>query len=160
MNRKFLLVLVVAVLAEVAAVEAIIYFQQSQLGCFDICGCGACAPQGKEALNIDSFLLNSPTNASLVLRNVGSLTVSLESYSVKDSSGNQWQSSRWRNATTPGPTISPNTSAPTIITIGQGCGGCSYSGTPGAFTQFSTGKIYTIIDVSARNNQFTFTITV
>ena len=159
MNRRFLLVLTVAILGEVAAVEAFIYWQQqTSLGCFDVCGCGACQPAGREALNMDLFQVNSSTNVSLNLRNVGSISLSLQVYLVKDSAGDQWQSDQWQNVSTPGPTLSPNSVATTVITIGQSCNSCSYTGATGAFSQFTSTKYYTVEVVTARNDPFTFTI--
>src|SRR5712664_724435 len=159
MNRTFLIILSVAIIGMVAAVGGFIYWQQSNtLACLTVCGCGACQPTGREALSMDSFHLNSPTNVSLTLKNVGTLSLSLQEYFVKDSGGNQWQSYQWEYASTQGPTLSPNTVATAMITIGQSCSNCSYSGTPGAFSQFISGKSYTVEVVTARNNQFNFLI--
>src|SRR6266571_2552216 len=158
MNRRFLIVLSVAIIGMVAAVGVFIYWQQANtLACLTVCGCGACQPTGREALNMVSFQLNSPTNVSLTVKNVGNLSLALQEYFVKDSAGDQWQSgNRWQNVTTSGPTLSPNMVATAIVMIGQSCSSCSYTGTSGAFSYFSSGKSYTVEVVTARNNQFTF----
>ncbi|TMI57304.1 hypothetical protein E6H18_05265, partial [Candidatus Bathyarchaeota archaeon] len=45
---------------------------------------------GKEAMNIENSAFNSVYNVTLDLRNTGSSSITLNSYYVKDSSGNQW----------------------------------------------------------------------
>jgi len=118
---------------------------------------------GNEALSMDSYSYNNSTSVALVLRDAGTAAVSLQSYYVKDSTGDQWQNT----AFTAGP-IAPNTAlsvnlgipSSTSSTTGSGCAGnCLYQGTAGAFTGFVSGYSYTVIVVTTRNNQFTFTIT-
>jgi hypothetical protein len=107
---------------------------------------------GKEALNMDSNSFSSTTNVTLFIRNSGSIVVTLQSYYVKDSSGNSYQYNSWA-----GPTIAPNIVTPTNFLIGIACGtNCILTGS--AFT-FSTGSSYTVLVVTSRNNQFTFTVT-
>ncbi len=85
---------------------------------------------GMEALNMEASSFNSTnTNAVLDLRNTGSTTISLASYYVKDSSGNQWALTSWN-----GPTINSNAVAAVGIAIGSACSSCTYSGASGAFT--------------------------
>jgi flagellin-like protein len=118
---------------------------------------------GNESLNMDSYSYNNATSVAMYIRDSGSAAVSLQSYYIKDSSGNQWQNT----AFTAGP-INPNSvlqvnlgiPSSTSSTTGSGCAGnCIYSGTSGAFTSFQSGYSYTVIVVTTRNNQFTFTIT-
>ena len=97
-----------------------------------------------------SFSLNSTTAVTLDLENSGNVSISFIAYSVRDSSGNQYTLTPWS-----GPTISPQTSAPTLILIGSSCPSCVLSGS--AFT-FTPGNSYTITLVTSRNNQFTFTL--
>jgi hypothetical protein len=78
----------------------------------------------------------------------------LASYYVMDSNGDQWALVSWN-----GPNIAPNTVGIADIKIGTSCPSCTYSGNAGAFTQFTPGYSYTIKVVTARNNQFSYTIT-
>jgi hypothetical protein len=108
---------------------------------------------GKEALNMDSnsFSTNN-TVVSVFIRNSGSVGVTLQSYYVKDSSGNSYQYGTWS-----GPTIAVNAVNPTNFQINTSCGGnCVLTGS--AFT-FTTGNSYTVLVVTSRNNQFTFSVT-
>ena len=109
---------------------------------------------GRESLNLESFAFTSNTHVTLYIRNTGSASVSLVGYYVKDSSGNQWALISWS-----GPTIAVNAVANTVINIGTSCSSCTYSGTSGGFTQFIAGYSYTITIITARNNQFTFSVT-
>ena len=107
---------------------------------------------GKEALNLENYSFTNNTMAVLYIRNTGSITVSLVTYYVKDASGDTYSNTAWI-----GPTISVNALAQAnfdINTAGNHCG-CTLSGT--AFT-FVAGNSYTITVVTARNNQFIFTI--
>jgi hypothetical protein len=108
-------------------------------------------PSGtREALALDSYTFASGTNLTLFLRNLGNVSVSLVSYYVKDSSGNQYALTGWA-----GPTINPNTATPVMILIGPSCPGCTLVGS--AFT-FTPGFSYTITIITSRNNQFSFTV--
>ena len=107
---------------------------------------------GKEALNMDSNSFTSTTNVTLYIRNSGSVGVTLQSYYVKDASGNSYQYNNWA-----GPNINPSAVFPANFLIGATCGSnCVLTGT--AFT-FTTGNSYTVLVVTSRNNQFTFTVT-
>ncbi len=109
---------------------------------------------GTEGLSLDSYSFTSGTNVTLNLRNIGTVSTTLASYYVVDSAGDQWALTSWT-----GPSVAPNAVGQANILIGSSCPSCTYSGTPGAFTQFSAGNSYTIVIVTARNNQFRFTIT-
>src|SRR3989475_455355 len=68
-------------------------------------------PVPKETLNYDSFAYGPASNITIYIRNSGSATVSLQTYYVKDNSGNQYTSpSSW----TFGP-IQPNGENATLI---------------------------------------------
>jgi hypothetical protein len=108
---------------------------------------------GREALNLESSSFANNTNVILYLRNTGTASLSLTSYYVKDSSGNQWALTSWT-----GPSINVNALGIATIAIGASCSSCVYSGSSGAFTQFTAGYSYTITVVTARNNQFVFTV--
>ncbi len=106
---------------------------------------------GKEALNQDTAAaFSSSTNVTIYVRNTGTVGVTLASYYVKDSNGNSYQWTSW-----PGPSINPNAVNPTAFTIGGSCSSCVLIGS--AFT-FISGNSYTVLVVTSRNNQFTFTV--
>jgi hypothetical protein len=117
-----------------------------------------------ESLGMDSYSYNNSTSVALYIRNSGSAPVSLGTYYIKDSSGDQWSDTAY----TGGP-IAPSTALAVYIGIpnggtsggtGNGCAGnCVYSGTPSAFNGFLSGYSYTVILVTAYNNHFSFTIT-
>ncbi len=121
---------------------------------------------GKEAMNIENSAFNSAYNVTLDLRNVGSASITLNSYYVKDSSGNQWSRLAWQTDSSgqhPG-AIAPNALGIVYVSIGTGAAGtggqCGSGCTPtGTFTQFNTGNSYTVVVVTSRNNQFSFTVT-
>ena len=102
------------------------------------------------------------TNATINIRNAGSLSVVLTSYYVSDSNGNTWAltSSPWTaGGKNPTLTIAPNAVLPVVFFIGNGCASpntCTLSGT--GFTSFTSGS-YTVKVVTSRNNPFTFTVT-
>src|SRR5260370_29417273 len=121
---------------------------------------------GKEAMNIENYAFNSVYNVTLDLRNTGSASITLNTYYFKDTSGNQWSrltlqtdSSGQHPAA-----ITPNALGIVYVSIGNGATGsgcqCGSGCTPtGTFTQFSTGFSYTIVVVTSRNDQFSFTVT-
>ncbi|OLD34637.1 MAG: hypothetical protein AUI50_05790 [Crenarchaeota archaeon 13_1_40CM_2_52_14] len=92
---------------------------------------------------------------------------------MKDATGNQYARTAWAtdsnnvgNNRPPAAGINPNGLGTLFITIGTGtspagqCGAsCTYSGTAGAFPTFNSGFAYTIVVVTSRNNQFSFTVT-
>ncbi len=85
--------------------------------------------------------MNSPTSVTLRIIDTGSVAVSLESYYAKDSNGQTYASNNWS-----GPNIGPNTTVSVNIIIDGR-----------AFT-FQAGSYYTILLVTGRNNQYTFTV--
>ncbi len=110
-------------------------------------------PVPKETLNYDSFAYQT-NNVTIYIRNSGSAIVTLQTYYVKDNSGNQYTSpSSW----TAGP-ISPNAVNATVIKIGTQCSTCTYSGAGTGFT-FVGGNSYTITVITTRNNQFSWSLT-
>jgi len=108
-------------------------------------------PSVFEALSLDSYSFISSTNVTLYIRDTGSVNVILASYYVKDASGDQYAKTVWS-----GPNIPPSQVVATVFLIGSSCSSCTLVGTP--FT-FVAGYSYTIVVVTSRNNQFTFTIT-
>jgi len=114
-------------------------------------------PVPKETLNYDSFAYGPTSNITIYIRNSGSATVNLQTYYVKDNSGNQYTSPSSPSPWTFGP-IQPNGVNATLIKIGSLCSTCTYSGSTPQFT-FVNGNSYTITVVTTRNNQFTWTLT-
>ena len=131
---------------------------------------------GKEAINMESASFGSNYNLTLNLRNTGSQSISLNSYYVKNATGGQWAQLSWQTQAHPPAAIQPNALGIVYIAIGttgtsgagaQGTAGpcnssgtttpCSESGT--GFGTFTSGYQYTIIVVTSRNNQFSFTVT-
>ena len=105
-------------------------------------GCIVTPCPGQESLNVETSQVNSPTNMTLNVRNVGSVSTTFNSYIVKDSVGNQYTKSNWS-----GPTLNPNSLLAICIVIDGS-----------AFT-FQSKSSYTVTLVTLRNNLFSFTIT-
>ncbi len=105
-------------------------------------GCIVTPCPGQESLNVETSQVNSPTNVTLNIRNVGSVSTTFNSYIVKDSDGNQYTKSNWS-----GPTLNPNSLLAINIVIDGS-----------AFT-FQSKSSYTVTLVTLRNNLFSFTIT-
>ena len=104
---------------------------------------------GKEALSMEQYTFANNTRATLYIRNIGTASVLFASYYVKDSAGNQYSKTSWAAATS----AAPNALATSTIDIGAIC--CTLQGS--SYT-FSAGASYTVVIVTTRNNQFTFTI--
>jgi hypothetical protein len=110
-------------------------------------------PPAIESLKLTSYQFVNSTTLSLILQNTGNTTVTLQSYTVSDASGNSWSLSGFT-----GPVIIPNGFGTAIILIGANCPGCVYGGIPGLFFQFNAGQSYTVTVTTTRNNQFSFTV--
>ena len=109
-------------------------------------GCGPSPPPPVERIAFDSIHVNSPTNVTLTLSNAGTPTSALVEYFVKDSYGNMYSNTTWAGPTlSAGATVSVN-----ILVSGK------LSGQP---FQIQSGHTYSIIVVTSRNNQFTYTFT-
>jgi FlaG/FlaF family flagellin (archaellin) len=108
---------------------------------------------GQESLNYvtNSGAFGSSTNMTAYINNLGSANTTLVTYYVKDANGNSYQ----YNYNT-GPTIAPNKSVAINFPIGASCPSCTLTGT--AYT-FTSGYAYTVLMITSRNNQFTFSVT-
>src|SRR2546422_4921059 len=106
---------------------------------------------GKEALSLENTSFTNGTYTDLFIRNVGTASVSFVTYYVKDANQNQYSRTTWTGAPT---NQAVNALVTTHINIGAQCS-CALSGT--AFT-FAPGNSYTVVVITSRNNQFTFTI--
>jgi hypothetical protein len=91
------------------------------------------------------------TKVAVDLLNDGNGTVTLTSYQVTDTSGNEYALTNWN-----GPSLAPNSVTTTIFSIGSSCSLCTLYGS--AFT-FTSGHQYTIRVVTGRGNIFAFTVT-
>ena len=107
-----------------------------------------------ESLVLSSHQFVNGTSLSLILQNTGSTLVTLQSYVIRDSSGDTWSLSSLA-----GPGIAPNGFGTVIILIGANCPGCVYGGIPGLFQQFTIGQSYTVTVTTTTNNSFPFTVT-
>ena len=104
-------------------------------------GCLVTPCPGRESLNIETSQVNSPTNLTLSVRDVGSVGITLTSYIVKDSLGNQYAKVNWTT-----PFMNPNQLVAINIIIDGS-----------AFT-FQSKNTYNMALTTARNNTFTFTL--
>jgi len=114
---------------------------------------------GQENLSLEACSpcsFTSGTNVTMSIRELGTVNVTLTSYFVKDSSGNQYSRISWGAPNAP-PVIAPNQVKGIIVLINAGCGSsCTLTGN--AFT-FTSGYSYTITMVTSRNTQFSFWVT-
>ena len=110
---------------------------------------------GQENLNYvtNSGAFGSSTNLTAYINNLGSANTTLVTYYVKDSNGNSYQ---YNYNTGAGPTIAPNKNVPINFPIGASCPSCTLTGS--AYT-FTSGYAYTVLMITSRNNQFTFSVT-
>ncbi len=114
---------------------------------------------GKEALSLENTSFSGNATAAMSIRNIGTASITMVTYYVKDNSGNQYASGITGFAWLGAPSgIAANGLAATTINIGATCdGNCQYTGTSPHFA-FVAGNSYTVIIVTSRNNQFTFTV--
>jgi FlaG/FlaF family flagellin (archaellin) len=110
---------------------------------------------GQESLNYvtNSGAFSNSTSLTAYINNLGTANATLATYYVKDPNGNSYQ---YNYNTGAGPTIAPNGNIPITFKIGASCSTCTLSGT--AYT-FTSGYSYTVLMVTTRNNQFTFSVT-
>ncbi len=150
-NKKAISTILAALLMVVIVVVASVMVYAWSTG---LLGSLLVTPQaGKEALSAEASSFPSGTAiGTLNLRNVGTASVSLVTYYVKDASGNTWTLQSWST----GPSIPVNGVNATSIKIAGQCSGCTLSGS--GFTTFSGGNSYTVTVITSRNNQFVFTV--
>src|SRR5207245_10832824 len=96
---------------------------------------------------------HSRTNLTLSLRNSASTPMSFQTYRVSVISGDMWTLANWT-----GPTLSPGSTSPAVISIGSSCNACAYKGIIDLFQQFVPTHTYLITITTKLNTQFTFTI--
>lgn len=103
-----------------------------------------------EALNFQSYSIDSTTQMTLSIMNYGNVNTRFVSYYVTDANSDQYSLVSWN-----GPTINQGQTGTVTLLIGASCGGCVLSGSP---FNFVNGNSYRIILVTALNNQYTLTM--
>jgi hypothetical protein len=103
-----------------------------------------CPPS--EALTIESSQVTSPTSVTLTLRNLGYKQAALVTCYVKDAGGDTYSQNF-----SPQPVLNTNSQSTISIVLSNKVSGQSFT--------FQQGKYYTIVMITARNNQFTYTLT-
>ena len=117
---------------------------------------------GKDAITMEFNGFNTNFNLTMNLRNQGTASVTLASYYVKDSNGNQWSRSNWQTDTAPNhPLAIPAGQLGVVFILLGGSGpcntsSCSYTGTGSGFA-YTTGNTYYVTIITARGTQFQFT---
>jgi hypothetical protein len=104
-----------------------------------------------EQISLEYASFSNDTVVNLSIRDIGTSPITLKSYYVNDYTGNQYTNANWQ-----GPTFTPTNQTNAIIAISTACPSCTNSGTP---FLFQSGYPYTIILVTATNEQFSFMIT-
>jgi len=142
-SRLVRVLLIGSLIGAVVGAGMVLLIQYEMVGGSRTCGGGGLVTPcpGREALSMDSYKLNSPTNVTLNMWNTGTAQFSLVAYYVKDSPGDLFGNSYWS-----GPSMAPNAHVPGNIVIDGK-----------AFT-FQTANDYTITVVTSRNQQFTLSI--
>ncbi|HET7405433.1 MAG TPA: hypothetical protein VFJ63_04885 [Candidatus Bathyarchaeia archaeon] len=107
-----------------------------------------------EALNVDYTSFSSGTTMSMFVRNTGSTPITLTTYYVKDSLGNEYTRANWVSPTF-SPTTLANSTGGLSILINNACSTCALTGS--SFL-FQSGNAYTVTLITTRNGQFTFSI--
>jgi hypothetical protein len=92
-------------------------------------------------LTMESYKVNSPTNATLTIVNTSPLSIGFSYYIVSQSNNAQFTHDNWTE-----PILPPNHVLDANILVS------------GATFTFQSGTSYTITIVTTRNNPFTFTI--
>jgi hypothetical protein len=107
----------------------------------------------KEAISLElANFQPANNNVSLFLRNTGPVPVTLISYYVKDAGGNQYARTVWANQQP----VAPITLGTFQLLINSACSPpCTLTGA--AFT-FQPGNAYTIVVLSSRGSQFSFSV--
>ena len=141
-TRSILIVALVGIITAAATYAVLIVTNQYlPTGSSGPLTCGGPCP-GSEALNMETYQVNTPTNLTMNIRDTGSAAISLVAYYVENSNQRQYSTIAWS-----GPTIVPNALIPINIII------------DGNASTFQSGNSYTIVIMTSTTNQFTFTTT-
>src|SRR6266566_1157548 len=103
-----------------------------------------------EAISYQSFSIDSGTQVTLTVQNLGGANMRFLSYYVVNGSLNQYNLASWN-----GPTLNPAQTGTLTILIGASCTGCILSGSP---FNFANDYSYGITLVTATGSQFTWVI--
>jgi hypothetical protein len=103
-----------------------------------------------EAISYKSYSIDSGTQVTLTVQNLGGSNMRLVSYYVVDGNVNQYNLASWN-----GPVLSPAQTGTLSILTGASCGGCVLSGSQ---FNFVNGYSYSITLVTGQGSQFTWTI--
>ena len=103
-----------------------------------------------EAISYQSFSIDSGTQVTLTVQNLGGANMRFLSYYVVNGSLNQYNLASWN-----GPTLNPAQTGTLTILIGASCSGCILSGSP---FNFANGYSDGITLVTATGSQFTWVI--
>jgi hypothetical protein len=113
-----------------------------------------------ESISLEYASFTSNNTVNLSIRDIGTTPITLKSYYVNDYTGNQYTRASWATGAYPVRTFYPQDPlgpANATILISSACSSsCTPSGTPFVF---QSGYPYTIILVTATNEQFSFMIT-
>jgi hypothetical protein len=104
-----------------------------------------------ESISLEYWSFPSNSTVNLSIRDIGTTPITLKSYYVNDYTGNQYQNAIWL-----GPTFAPRNQTNAIVVISSACTSCTSTGTQFVF---QSGYPYTIILITATNEQFSFMIT-
>jgi hypothetical protein len=149
-NRKGVEVILASLLLVVIVVGMSVVVYVWSLGIF---GSTLPAPvNGKEILILENQGFSGANNVTLYLRNTGTAITTLVSYYVQDLNGNQCAK---RSGWSQGPYFPTQLAIVPLSIQSPPSSSCAWTGTP--FT-FQPGNIYTIVLVSQRNQQFSFTV--
>lgn len=109
-----------------------------------------------EAISLEYASFSNNTVLNLSIRDVGTTPITLKSYYVNDYTGDQYTRANWATGSYPGPTFQPGAWANATILISSSCSSsCTSNGTPFVF---QPGFPYTIVFITATNEQFSFMI--
>jgi len=103
-----------------------------------------------EAISYKSYTIDSGTQVTLTVQNLGGANMRFTAYYVVDGSLNQYNLASWN-----GPTLNPAQTGTLTILIGASCTGCILSGSP---FNFANGYSYGVTLVTATGSQFTWVI--
>jgi hypothetical protein len=103
-----------------------------------------------ETIIYKSYTIDSSTQVTLTVQNLGGANMRFVSYYIVDGSLNQYNLASWN-----GPVISPAQTGTITIQIGTSCTGCILSGSP---FNFANGYSYGITLVTAAGSEFTWVI--
>lgn len=110
-----------------------------------------------ESISLEYWSFSNNSVVNLSIRDIGTTPITLKSYYVNDYTGNQYTRANWAQGPYPPLPFQPTAWANATILISSACStSCTSSGTPYVF---QSGYPYTIILITATNEQFSFMIT-